>query len=139
MIFPCPKRLVLAGLIGLGALCCPAGYAMAGYYNATTQAATTTALPTPKPTVAEADVPPLSGFSSVTSLATCLEQLPETERAEVRQRYARPYQECQRRAGLIREKAALENPATPPPGTPKGATFLKVWTGDDKPAPKKTP
>lgn len=139
MIFPCFKRLVLAGLIGLGALCCPAGSAVAGYYNATTPVTATTALPAPKPAAAEAVIPPVSGFSSVTSLSSCLEQLPKAEQAEVRQRYARPYQECQRRASLIREKAALENPATPPPGTPKGATFLKVWTGDDKPAPKKAP
>lgn len=78
-----------------------------------------------------------SNFSSVTTLDSCLKNLPEKDQIEVRSHYSKPYQECRRRISdiktIARETITAENP---PPNLPAGWKFFQVWKKNDK---KETP
>lgn len=96
-------------------------------------------LPAP-PAMPAANEPVASGqMRTVTSVKSCLDKLPPEDAAEIRLRYSRPYQECQRRlhsqtlqnakpatAEEIQNPVAAENPrnfirvkkSTTPPAAP---------------------
>jgi len=52
------------------------------------------------------EMPPVGVVKSVTPVSACLDQLPPEEAAEVRARYLKPYQECQRRLQIHAIKRA---------------------------------
>lgn len=76
------------------------------------QKTTTTQGVSPQPGMPAGNETPPRGFvKSVTPVTGCLDQLPPEEAAEVRARYLKPYQECQRRLhshALKKAKAGAE-------------------------------
>ena len=71
------------------------------------QKTTTTQGVTPQPGMPTGNETPPQGFvKSVTPVSGCLGQLPPEEAAEVRARYLKPYQECQRRLHMHAVKKA---------------------------------
>lgn len=113
------------------------GHALAdgGYFNATLAAE---AAAKAEETLAKQESPanaPMTppSFSSVTSLDSCLKQLPEADRIEIRSHYSKPYQECLRRVSNIKYEAP---PKTLAEATelkiPFGWKFLQVWKKNDK-------
>ena len=73
-------------------------------------------------------------FSRVTTLDSCLAQLPEKDRVDIKTRYSMPYRECQRRLMRIENAAAESKTAdnAPEAKLPKGWKFLQVWKKNDK-------
>lgn len=71
------------------------------------QETTTTKGVSPQPGIPAGNETPPAGFvKSVTPVSACLDQLPPEEAAEVRARYLKPYQECQRRLQIHAIKKA---------------------------------
>ena len=115
-------------------LICLSGAALAdgGYFNATLEAEKQKEKIT-APAVAELADTATPNFSSVTTLDSCLKQLPEKDQIEVRVNYNKPYQECLRRASNIKTTALESIPAeSASPKLRTGWKFLQVWKKKDK-------
>lgn len=90
------------------------------------------------PVMPSGNEPPPQGFvKSVTPVNACLEQLPPEEAAEVRARYLKPYQECQRRLqihAIKRAKAGAKDDEHAPEQAESPRNFVRVQK-DSRPAP----
>lgn len=104
------------------------------------QEATTTKGVAPPPGIPAGNEPPPAGFvKSVTPISGCLDQLPPAEAAEVRARYLKPYQECQRRLQInaikkVRAGETDESEKEKQAESPRN--FIRVKKDDSKTVPE---
>ena len=103
------------------------------------QKTTTTEGVSPQPGMPTGNETPPQGFvKSVTPVSGCLAQLPPEEAAEVRARYLKPYQECQRRLhihALKKVKAGAEEDTEDKKQAESPRNFVRVQKDAD-PAPQ---
>jgi hypothetical protein len=94
------------------------------------QQTTTTQGVSPQPGMPAGNETPPAGFvKSVTPVSGCLDQLPPEEAAEVRARYLKPYQECQRRLqihAIKRAKAGKESESEKQTQAESPRNFVRV-------------
>lgn len=91
--------VLLGAALALAPVSAPAQMSISdGKTTTTTKGVEPTAgIPAP-PTMPSANEPVIGGqMKTVTSVKSCLDKLPPEEAAEIRLRYSKPYQECQRR------------------------------------------
>lgn len=82
------------------------------------------------PTMPTGNEPVIGGqMKTVTSVKSCLEKLPPEEATEIRLRYSKPYQECQRRLhsqAVQKAKPASEEDMQKPAAAENPRNFVRV-------------